>query len=314
VQKKEYDMLTWFILSGGALSAILIIYGYHKGMAEFGDVARVSLASLKNDSGSGSADNGLSFTMLLPVSICLGMLLKKGKPLMKIFFFAVLLILFFGVILTGSRGNLAGCLVILLYFFIFTRKKLRFGIFAAATLIIMLLMTPQFYIDRINNSVESHADGRTDIWYVGWKALDKYWLFGAGLDAFPKAYNEFINYSPSFMGLGRAPHNVLVGSFVDFGIIGMSLIIISLIKHYAALRRRNRNCNIDHVVLKGAFWGIMVASLSMDSIWTKTFWLLWMLIIMQKYISETENKNLRYLAQGMEHREMQGPGMLKAGQ
>jgi len=122
VQKKEYDMLTWFILSGGALSAILIIYGYHKGMAEFGDVARVSLASLKNDSGSGSADNGLSFTMLLPVSICLGMLLKKGKPLMKIFFFAVLLILFFGVILTGSRGNLAGCLVILLYFFIFTRK------------------------------------------------------------------------------------------------------------------------------------------------------------------------------------------------
>lgn len=284
VQKKEYDVLMWFVLAGGVLAAALTIYGYQKGI-EMGETARVSFSSLRESGSFDTPDNGLPFAMLLPFSVCLGMLLKKREMSGKILFFLMLLMIFAGIILTGSRGNLAGCLAIGFVFFIYTKYKLRFGLVAAAVLITMVMITPQFYIDRVDNSVSSHADGRSDIWYVGMHALEKYWLFGAGLDSFPNAYTEFVNYTPAFMGLDRAPHNIFVGNFVELGVVGIFLLLAALIKHYFAVNQTGRKDSIDQTVLKAAFWGIMVGSFSLDSVWSKTFWLLWMLITMQKKIA-----------------------------
>lgn len=301
VQKKEYDMMMRFILAGGVVAAALTIYGYHMGMEEFGGAARVSLVSVRENGSFDTPDNGLPFAMLIPFSVCLGMVLKKGSPLRRLMFFLFLLMIFIGVILTGSRGNLAGCLAIIAVFFIHAKNRVRFGIAAALILIAMTLITPQFFIDRIDESVNSHADGRTDIWHVGMHALDKYWLMGAGLDSFPNAYTEYVNYSPAFMGLNRAAHNIFVGNFVELGIVGISLMFAAMIGHYNAAGRTGRRDSMDRVVLKAAFWGIMIGSLSLDSLWTKTFWLLWMMIAMQKNIAAPVKKEPGVFAKSPEH-------------
>ncbi len=290
MQKNEYETVKWLVLAGGALSSIFTIYAYHKGLIDFGQAERVSLISLDNSNGIIGA-NKQAFDMLLPVSVCLGMLMKKGRPLFKGFFILVLFTMFFGIVITGSRGGLAAVLVMLL-FFIFNSGKKRFGIVAVAVLITALSITPQFYFDRISRSAESHASGRTDIWQVGLKAFEKYWLFGAGLDCFPKAYTEFANYSPVYMGFDRAPHNIFVGMFVELGIIGGCLMAVAMLKHYAAIGRKKWNYRTDQVVLKAAFWALLTGSLSQDVVWYKSFWLLWMMIVMLKKVSETEGRDL----------------------
>ena len=310
MQKKEYDMLKWFILLGGVLCALLTVYSYHKGMSDFGGAARVSVMSL-NDKGVNGA-NKQAFDMLIPVSICLGMMLKKRKLPAKIVLFVTLIMMFFGIIFTGSRGGLAAGLAIVLYFCLFTKKKMKFAILASVTAVTVFSFMPQFYIDRINKSVETHADGRADIWYVGWQALKKYWLFGTGLDGFPSAYTEFVNYTPAFMGLNRAPHNVIVGMSVELGIVGITMMIMGLIKHYSALSLKRGTFNMDQIVLKAAFWGIMISGLSLDMIWNKTFWLLLMMITMQKYISLTEMRNLPLSDHSVEYHGTRGARMIKA--
>ncbi len=287
VQKKDYEMLKWCILSGGVIASILTIYGYQHAVTEFG-AERISLMALGDDGNSLAGVNKQAFDMLLPVSICLGMMLGKGKLFAKSLFFLVFVVMFFGVFLTGSRGGLFGCLGVLLCFIIFTKKRIKFGILIAVTLIAMLSVMPHFYMERIYEAANSHADGRTDIWRVGWNALKKYWLFGAGLDGFPKAYSEFVDSTAVFKGLDRAPHNIFLGNFVELGIVGISLMIAALIKHYHALRPKTEGDDLDLVVLKAAFWGIMISSLALDVTWYKTLWLLLTMIMMQKYISGIE--------------------------
>ncbi|MDA8172454.1 MAG: O-antigen ligase family protein [Nitrospiraceae bacterium] len=297
VQGKEYESVKWLILAGGALSSIFTIYAYHKGLVNFGEAERVSLMSLDSASGIGGA-NKQAFDMLLPLSVCMGMLLKKGRPLAKGSLFLVLFVMFFGIMITGSRGGLAAAIVVLLCFIFYSKNRLKFAAAASIILVTTFAMTPQFYLDRINRSAETHASGRTDIWRVGLKAMEKYWLFGAGLDCFPNAYTEFVNYSPVYMGFDRAPHNIFVGTFVELGIIGGLLMVIALIKHYAtighyaAIGGKGGRPGADQIILKAAFWALLVGGLSQDVVWYKSFWLLWMMIVMQKYASQTGGDRL----------------------
>ncbi|MDA8387665.1 MAG: O-antigen ligase family protein [Nitrospiraceae bacterium] len=291
VEKKEYESLMWFILAGGALASIFTIYAYHENLLDFGNAARVSLISLDSSKGVSGA-NKQAFDMLLPVSVCLGMLLKKGRPLVRAFFFLVLFMMFYGIVITGSRGGLAAVLAILIFFLLSARSRLKAAIIAAVTVAATLPMTSGFFLDRIRNSVSSHASGRTDIWHVGLKAMGKYWLFGAGLDCFPKAYTEFVRYSQVYMGLDRAPHNIFVGMFVELGIIGGLLMVVAMVRHYAAIGRLAGKFETDRIVLKAAFWAILVGGLSQDVVWYKSFWLLWMMIVIQKHVSEAGGDRL----------------------
>jgi len=303
VQEKEYETLLWCILLGGALSALLTVYGYQKAI-ELGSAGRVSLMSIK-DTGSVVSINKQAFDMLLPVSICLGMLVRKQTSLARTFLFVTLVTLCFSIILTGSRGSTAGCLGILATFFFLSKKKVSFGMFAVVILLILASLTPQFFVDRLNNAVGSHADGRADIWYVGWKAMAKYWLHGAGLDSFPAAYTEFMKYAP-YMGQNRAPHNIFVGMSVELGIIGIFFMIMALVKHYTSLVPKGGSYDNDQIILKAAFWGIIIASLSFDSVWFKSFWLLWMMITMQKNIAKAEERDFPVFCAGPRHMAFTG--------
>ncbi|MDA8173775.1 MAG: O-antigen ligase family protein [Nitrospiraceae bacterium] len=281
VTKQEYDYLKWFLVSGGLLSAVLTIIAYHQGLLELGEAERVSMMSLDNGGGMGLV-NKQAFDMLLPFSICIGMIFERRKPIFTGFLFITFLLIFFSMMITGSRGGLAAGLAALFYFIFSKRDKLKSIIIAGLILMVTFAMTPQFYLDRINRSLATGASGRFDIWHVGMKALGKYWLFGAGLDCFPNAYTEFVNYTPVYMGLDRAPHNVFIGSFVELGIIGGMLLLTALFMHYLAIGPSKKGGSNDQSILKAAFWAILVGSLTQDVLWYKSFWLLWMMIVMLK--------------------------------
>ena len=137
---------------------------------------------------------------------------------------------------------------------------------------------------RIGNAAETGGAGRLDIWQVGWKSLGKYWLTGAGLANFNYAYNEFADYAPQYRGLFRDPHNIYLGLFVEFGIIGISLMFITLKKHYELVRIHIGKYDADKVMLNATFWGILVSSMFLDTLRFKTFWLPFMMILMYRNV------------------------------
>ncbi|MDA8156626.1 MAG: O-antigen ligase family protein [Actinomycetota bacterium] len=285
VSQEEYETVKWFIFAGGLLSSIMTIIAYHQGLMQFGEAERVSLMSLDDNNGIGGV-NKQAFDMLLPLAICIGMLWKKNKMVLKGLFLISSFIMFFGIVVTGSRGGLFAGLVIMGFFIFYARNRLKSVIVTIILLLTAFSMTPQFFVNRINNSIASHASGRFDIWHVGLKSLEKYWLFGAGLDCFPYAYTKFVNYTPVYMGLDRAPHNIFIGMFVELGIIGGGLMIAALIMNYLSIGSKKWSNSMDHITLKAAFAAIITGSLSQDVVWYKSFWLLWMIIIMYRHISE----------------------------
>lgn len=278
ITKEEYDLLKWLIFFAGLLAALGLIYNY-KLLLAAGSAGRASIAFLDHTAKS----NSLAFNLLFSVSICISIMLGQKKKIMTLLFFFILILFFFAIIVTGSRGGLLAALIISLFYIMGIKKKTRYIVLIIIAVLIIIPLIPDFFMERVEKSVETHADSRFDIWYVGYKALSKYWLFGAGLDNFGNAYTEFIGYAPSFIGYGRAPHNIFLGFFVELGIIGISLLIITLLKHYQAIAKPKNTS--EQIMLKAAFWGMMVSSLSMDIVWNKFFWLLFMMIVMQKHIT-----------------------------
>lgn len=277
VQKNEYEIIKKFIVLGGFLAAVTIIYLFIQGDT-YSDRATLQYE------GRWTNPTKLGFDMLLPLSIAVALVLKQKKKALKIVFWGCFVIILFGIILTGSRGSLVGACAILIGYLMLLRGK-RIGLAGMVVMAVVIIapLVPEFFLERIAQSGESRVSGRADIWIVGLKALDKYCLFGAGLDNFPKAYTEFVNYSPVFDGLDRGPHNIFLGLFVELGIVGIFLLIMGLVSHYRGKSSSPiKKVDIDQYMLKFAFWGILINSLSLDTLWYKTFWLLLMLVLMYR--------------------------------
>lgn len=287
VQKKDYETIKNLTLMGGFIAAVFMIFQFTS--LDPKSATRVSLVLGEAEAGV----NKQGLDMLIPVAIGISKIIEARNMLYKAMFAAIVVVCIFAIIITGSRGNLAAVLSILVVYLLSVRglkkKVILSSIFVLAAVAIIPFI-PQFIIDRILESVESHASGRSDIWIVGFKALEKYWLLGAGLDNFIKAYTEFVSYSPAFMGLDRASHNIFVGQFVELGLVGISIMIIAMVKHYRAIRTIPAVYDSDQSMLRAAFFGIIVASMSLDIIWYKTFWFLWILIVMHKSVIKSDLK------------------------
>lgn len=277
LKKSEYQLMKWLALVGGAGAAIFTIYGYWKGHFYAGPDMRASL--LIGERGAGP--NQLAYDLLMPAAIGVAMLLTHKGKLFKALLLAVVVTIFAGIILTGSRGGLMGGVVVIAVYLIHVRKRLTFGIVSLAIGAILFFSMPGHLIERLAKAAETGGAGRLDIWHVGLLALKKYWLTGAGLNNFSTAYTEFAYYAPNFKGLGRAAHNIFLENFVQLGVIGFTLMAGGLYGHY----RRISGSVIsggDFLMLKASFWAMMVSSLFLDTFWYKSTWLLWMMILMRK--------------------------------
>lgn len=276
VQKSELDMLGWCILCGGILAAILTIYNFRS----LGSAARATVQIGERT----ALLNQLAFDLLLPVSVCLQKVLSSRRLVGKALFGLFLAIVIFAIIVTGSRGALAGLGALFSVYLLSSKKKISILTILLVIGIVVAVTTPVFFLERLEESVEKGGAGRTTIWMNGLKALDRYWLTGAGLNNFPEAYREVAYFTPYSLGLGRASHNLYLGIFVELGIAGFILMLWGMLKHYRSIKPRLACADSSQVMLKAALIGMLVASIFLDTFWYKSLWLLWMMIIMYKNV------------------------------
>jgi O-antigen ligase len=281
IQKNEFDTLKWCIVGGGVISAILIIYNFRS----LETVDRVTVQFGERSAGL----NELPFDLLISVSICIEKLFNVKRKMMKVLFILLLSIIIFSIIITGSRGGLVGVGVIFVVYILSMRRRLSAGLVLLVIGIILLSLTPGYFIERLREAQETGGAGRTFIWTNALNAFKHYWTIGAGLNNFPEAYAEFGHFTP-FSEIYRGSHNIYLGTFVELGIIGFSLMVLGIRKHYQAIKSRFAYYNNNQVMLKASFWAMLVASFFLDTFWYKSFWLLWMMIMMHQNVVKRENK------------------------
>ncbi len=275
LQKSEFETLKWCILVGGFAAATFAIYNYKT----IQDLRRTEVISF-GEQATGASQ--FAFALLIPISISVGMMIKKNSKMMKALFGTVLGTMIFSIIITGSRGGSLGLAAIFVSYILFSKQRITFMTILIVIGISLMSFIPDLFIERWGNF--STGSGRLDIWYVGCMCLEKYWPLGAGLNCFNAAYTEFAYYAPTFRGLGRAAHNIYLEKFVELGVVGFTLMILAITKHYKAIQFRFTQYSIDKVMLKAAFCAIMVSSFFRGTFHDKSFWLLWMMILMYRNV------------------------------
>ena len=280
-QKKDFDTLKYFIAAGGFFAAVFTIYNYSSitGMRTTLQIGEQS-ASL----------NKFAFSLIIPISVCLQIMLDSNKKLQKSLMIIITGVILFCIIITGSRGGSLGVGIVIAIYILSSRKKLTFSVILIAVICAILPVIPDFFIERWKSAVESGGTGRSAIWYVGWKSISEYWALGAGLSNFPNAYSEFAFHDIS-KGWDRGAHNIFIEFIVELGIVGFSLMLFAFTKHYRAIGNHLIPHSNDSTMLKASFWSILVSSFFSGTFWLKSFWLLWMLVIIYK--NTVENK--RYI-------------------
>ncbi len=196
----------------------------------------------------------------------------------KILGAAIALLAILGVIISGTRGAwLAVVLVVPL--FIFPRVPLRSRIMAvggAVAIGILLLQLPgvaDFSTERLTTALSTGGAGRTDIWTVAATIYASHPILGVGWANFPVAYTGdvvrasgigFYTYS------GAASHNIVVGTAVELGLVGLILLGLFLVP---LLLQRGRGA--DASVVQASLAALLVLALFLDMIANhKELWLM----------------------------------------
>jgi O-antigen ligase len=132
-------------------------------------------------------------------------------------------------------------------------------------------------LHRFLSASASGGSGRLDIWSAGLAAFRENWLFGAGSGSFAAAYDRvYLQVFQTYdMGWSRAAHNMLIQNGVEYGVIGLVLLVGAMIFTFRSLPKLGPEHPLFgmRAGLVGALLGLCVAGFFVDLTTAKVLWL-----------------------------------------
>jgi O-antigen ligase len=178
--------------------------------------------------------NNQAAALLLPIAISSGRALI-GSARSRVTYGAILLLLLFGVLMTGSRGGLLSTVVVLGSAVLLsgTRLSTRLAVVgAAAVLLVVVFVAVPGGVGSRQLKEGDNSSGRADIWAVGVHSCRLYCLTGAGGGAFPTVYHQELESVPEARiqerGSTFEPHNIFLLAVIEVGVLGLVLIVVGL--------------------------------------------------------------------------------------
>lgn len=227
--------------------------------------------------------NHFAAALLLPSALLIVSVLQARNWLARIAYAAGLLVVLAGLAVSSSRGAMLGLACIILYLFFKTPWRKQLG----ALMFVLACAAGGMFsqaLSRFSDAISTGGAGRTDIWKVGWLALKSHWLIGAGYYNFAQAYDQAFIRVPEhyYTRWDRAPHDLLLGTAVEIGIIGLALTLAAWFGHFKVLAHigpadprygLRRACEASLI-------GLFVAALFLDVMAMKYVWLMFILVML----------------------------------
>ncbi len=240
--------------------------------------------------------------MGLLVSIFFGalLLIQSRNGLARLFFAALVLVDFYGLQVTNSRGGLVALVVALSCWVVFggrwrTTLALASVIVVASGIAYTAILAPAEQRDRIyvvlgigSKPVDRSGTGRTDIWTIGLRAFRDRPIEGFGYANYRQVVPSYLQTEPGlirrtkFILTPLVAHNTYLQALVEVGVIGAILFFVpvlgALIAFVLAARRfqRERNDEMEFLARTGfaALIGVLVASFFISEGLSKILWIL----------------------------------------
>ncbi len=241
VYKKEYMALCLGFVSGLAVGSILKFPEY----LNYFQINRFT--GTYNDPNVFAISAGVAFFLCLFLSQQIHRKIFSNMLVLSAWIFFIL------VLLSQSRGGILALVLAGCYFFRGHRHFFK-GLFLAG--IVCMLSLPLFSsrILDVNQWVESGGTGRIDIWAVYLSHMREYFLTGVGF-----GFSNNTISTRAVAGVNLIPHNFFLEIFVEFGIIGLLLLLAVLWYFWRLLTRNQQYRTIAPIVI---VWMVGVSFIS----------------------------------------------------
>lgn len=283
---REFEWIRRLTVLGGGIASAVSLYQFAHG------VKLASRASIVIGTYS-TNPNELAASLILPLSFTVGCVLwGSGVRRMISALFALLMLAC--IMLTMSRGAFAALLVLSSVYVwrkgVDWRMIVLFGCVAGVALIASDLV-----ITRIEAAFSSRAQGRFDIWLVGFQIVRHHGLLGVGLENFPFAFQRYAGHQVVFRTFTQAPHNIYLQAIAETGVIGLLALVAALrlqIKEIGrAMEKANEKVREILIPCEAAAWALITHALVANLLWRKMFWFTWIVVAVAVQVAQSVVKN-----------------------
>jgi O-antigen ligase len=274
IKETEFSSIAIAAILGGLVFSLFAVSQFYGGVSYVGTLrGSLTVAGKQED------PDQLAATLLLPISLGLGVFLYSGSRIKRALSLGAVAVMGLALLLTMSRGALVALSVMCLLYLYRLRLRWRRILFSVVILVLLLPLMPNGFFVAIYKP--DRGSGRLDIWQVGIAMLQRKPLLGIGLDNFPFVYRQFAGMAPVFRGYTSGPHNIYLGRLLETGAIGFLLFLGALISQFRSARSAHARSNGNMqwlVACEAACFGTLAAGFFLDIFWRKSFWLAWILL------------------------------------
>jgi O-antigen ligase len=227
--------------------------------------------------------NAFAAALVVAMAFAGGLAVTTRRRLPRAGFLAAGLLLFTGLVASGSRGALAAVAVALLVAFFLFRPPRQQALVGVA-----LLLVTAFALPVAGGRLKDLGDdaGRTDLWRVAWRITEDNPLIGVGLNQFRAEAKRHVrepgalNSVELIVDQPQTPHNLYLQVLAETGVVGLLLLLLTVATSaYAALRAALRfdsmgnseGAMLSRVVLVGIA-AMLAASLFISTGSEKRLW------------------------------------------
>ncbi len=187
-----------------------------------------------------------------------------------------------GLMMTQSRGDFIGFVVMFGVLFLFGSVSKRWLIFTVLAFGMFFLFPPGAALwERFTSLAFDHGSKRLDIWLLAWQMIKDHLWFGVGLSNFPVLIGSYRSAANStvIVNPGTGVHNSIFGVWSELGLVGLGFFLFLLgtaINHGRKLLQRFTVNSDEYLTAKGlmvATIGMFTASLFLGAYFRKYFWL-----------------------------------------
>jgi O-antigen ligase len=292
VSEKELVWVCALAVLGATLAAgWSVVHGVEGAYDVSGSASHRSALKI---AGQGAALNAFATTLIPALALAMGGFMGLRSWVGKMVAVAAMGVISAGIFFTMSRAALLGIATTAAV--LFYRFRMRWPVFVVVCLLLIGVAAtmPAAFFDRILavGDKDATGSGRTKIWSIGLEALESNWLVGAGFKSFLDVYSRTV---PLPLGQGgRAAHNIYLAISVELGIVGLVLFLGAITSHLVMGARRARGGTSSETTtivvrsMEAACYGVLVTSFFIDALWSKYFWLLWILLAWSVQVREEQ--------------------------
>jgi O-antigen ligase len=271
LDEDDADLLGDAIAIGGALACGYGLYLLltNKLPSEQAGLPRFSIAGGVGD----DADpNITAATLVLPLVVAWDRVIAPRPP-GRLLWAAAAGLITFGMLLTGSRGGMAGALLALLVLGLMRRRGAvrliaALALVMSATYVVGSSLAP----GQTERITAAGSSGRTSVWKLGLTACEQRCSWGSGLGTYLDVHEENFLSAPDAEGFRASlkAHNIWLQAGVETGVAGFVLLAALFA---LTVRQLHRLPGPRRAAPLGGVAGLLVTNLFLGNVAFKYFWL-----------------------------------------